>query len=116
MNTSIDTDRKWAVAFHLAVFANFLLPIFLSGVIILIAIKAVKNDFNDYLSAQWREAVNFNITMLIFGVLFGLLVMIVIGLPLLLLLALYCLVMPIIAAIKILDGQDFKYPYILRII
>ena len=109
-------DNKWAALFHLCVFLNFLVPIFLSGIIILIVIKALKNDFTEYMTEQWKEAINFNLTMLIFFILFMLLCLIVIGVPLLIILGLYCLIMPVIAAIKALDGQDFKYPYIIRII
>ncbi len=115
-NVNMNEDNKWATVFHLAVFANFLIPIFLSGVIILIVIKAVKNDFSEYLSEQWREAINFNLTMLVLGILFALLCLVVIGIPLLIILGLYCLIMPVVAAIKTLDGQNYKYPYIIRII
>lgn len=109
-------DRRFAAILHLVVFANCLLPLVFSGIIILVIIKAAKTNFSNYLSIQWREAMNFNISIFIYFIVACILCIILIGIPLLFLLMLYCIVMPIIAAIKTSDGQDYRYPMIIRII
>lgn len=113
-NTPNLDDNRLACFFHLLYFANWLLPF--SGIIALIVIRACRDNFSDFLSQQWREALNFNISMFIFFLIFCILVMLIIGLPLLLLLFLFSVIMPIIASIKALDGQKYTYPFIIRII
>ncbi|MBP9722116.1 MAG: DUF4870 domain-containing protein [Gammaproteobacteria bacterium] len=109
-------DRRIAAIMHLVFFANYLLPLIFTGIIILILIKAGKNNFTNYLSMQWREALNFNISIIIYGIIFGILCIILIGFPLLFILFLYSVIVPIVAAVKTLDGQEFRYPLILRLI
>jgi len=109
-------DRKWAAMLHLAIFSNCVIPVVLSGLIILIIIKAAKDDMSAFLNQQWKEAINFNITVVIYFVISIILCVVLIGLPLLFLLLIYSLVVPIIATIKVLDGQDFRYPYIIRLV
>jgi uncharacterized Tic20 family protein len=113
-NNPSQDDNKLACLFHLLYFANWLLPF--SGIISLIVIRACRMNFSSYLGQQWREAVNFNISMIIYFLIFCVLVLLIIGIPLLLLLFLFSVIMPVIASIKTLDGQKYTYPFIIRII
>lgn len=107
-------DAKVACLFHLLYFANVIFPFI--GIVGLIIIRACRTSFSDYLATQWREAINFNIAMFVYGIFFALLVVIVIGIPLLFLLFLFSVIMPIIASLKVLDGQTYRYPLIFRLI
>jgi uncharacterized Tic20 family protein len=113
---SFNDDCRLAAIFHLVVFANFLIPLLITGIIILIIIKASRNNFSDFLTQQWREAINFNISIIAYGLIFSILCIMLIGVPLLFLLLVYSFVMPIVAAIKTLDGQPYRYPFIFRLI
>ena len=70
----------------------------------------------DFIADQARESLNFQITVLLLYFLFGALVCLVIGIPLLILLALYQLVMVIVASIQANDGKRFRYPLTLRFV
>lgn len=113
-NSTSHHYNKIACLFHLLYFANFIIPF--SGLLSLIIIRACRDDITLFLAEQWREALNFQISMLIYGILFTLLVFVIIGIPLLGLLFLFSVIMPIIAAIKVLDGKSYKYFGIFRII
>ena len=71
---------------------------------------------SDYVAANAREALNFHITVLIYGLCCIPLVFILIGIPLLIVLGLGSLVLAIIATIKASDGQCYRYPLTLRLL
>lgn len=113
-NSTNKDDNKIACLLHLLYFANVVIPF--SGIVALIIIRACRENFSEYLSMQWREAINFQISMLVYGLIFTILIILVIGAPLLLLLFLFSIIMPIIASLKTLDGQRYKYPFIFRLV
>ena len=104
--------RLWAMICHLAGFAGLLpvLPAFGNVVGPLIVWLIKKNDF-PFVDEQGKEAVNFQITMLIYGIAAGLLIFACIGIVLLPAVAIVDIVFIIIAAIKVNEGQHYRYPY-----
>jgi len=110
------SDNKVAALIHLAFFANYIVPLLITGIIGLIVIKMANENFSVYLNKHWREAINFNISIIIYLVASLLLCIVLVGIPLLLILLVYSIFMPIIASIKALDGQEYKYPGIIRFI
>ena len=70
----------------------------------------------EYVATNAREALNFHITVLIYGLCCIPLVFILIGIPLLIVLGLGSLVLAIIATIKASDGQCYRYPLTLRLV
>ncbi len=66
--------------------------------------------------AQAVEALNFQITLLIASLIAGVLTLVLIGLLLLPIVMLAGLVFPILAAIKVSNGQDYTYPLALRLV
>lgn len=65
-----------------------------------------------------KEALNFHLNLWIYGVVFSILILIVIGFALLALLGIASLVLPIIAIFKVLENPDrpYRYPFIFRIL
>lgn len=104
--------RLWAMLCHLAGFA-FLLPIVpgIGSVIGPLIIWLIKKDQYPFVNEQGREAVNFQITMLIYGLVAGLLMFACVGFFLLPAVAIVDMVFIVIAAIKANDGYHFRYPY-----
>jgi len=110
-----ETDRNarmWAMFCHLAGFAG-LLPVVpgigcLLGPLVVWLIK--KNEF-PFVEEQGKEALNFQITMFIYGVAAGLLMLLCIGILLLVAVAVVDVVLVILAAIKVNDGYHYRYPY-----
>jgi uncharacterized Tic20 family protein len=104
--------RMWAMFCHLAGLAG-LLPVVpaLGSLIGPLVVWLIKKDQYPFVNEQGREAVNFQITMLIFFLVSGLLTLICIGLPLLIAVGITDVVLLIIAAIKANNGEHYRYPY-----
>jgi len=104
--------RTWAMICHLAGLA-FLLPIapVIGSVIGPLIIWLIKKDQFPFVDEQGKEALNFQITMLIYGVVAGLLILACIGMILLPAVAVVDIVLVVIAAIKANDGFHYRYPY-----
>jgi hypothetical protein len=104
--------RMWAMICHLAGFA-FLLPVVpgIGSVIGPLIAWLIKKDQYPFVDEQGKEAVNFQITMLIYGIVAALSMLICIGVVLLPAVAIVDIVLIIIAAIKANDGYHYRYPY-----
>ena len=112
--------RKWAMLCHLGGLASLVLfPT--ANIILPLVIWRIKRDIDPYIDEQGREAVNFQITIFLYGVIVGVLVfllkIILIGylfiwLPTLVMIA--QLGGSIVGGIRAHDGEKFRYPLILR--
>ncbi len=76
----------------------------------------LKKDDSAFIGEQAREALNFQITILIAGVVAWVLVFLLIGLALLPLIYLANLVLCIVAAVGVSKGESYRYPFALRLI
>lgn len=76
----------------------------------------LKKDDSAYISDQTREALNFQITVLIAQFIAGILTIVLIGFLLLGIIWLFNIVFCIIAAISTSKGETYRYPICLRLI
>jgi uncharacterized Tic20 family protein len=104
--------RTWAMVCHLAGLA-FLLPVspVLGSVIGPLIVWLIKKDQYPFVDEQGKEAINFQITMLIYGIVAALLMFACIGFFLLPAVGIVDIVLVIVAAMKANDGQHYRYPY-----
>jgi uncharacterized Tic20 family protein len=102
--------RMWAMFCHLAGLAFLILPA-IGSVIGPLVVWLIKKDQYPFVDEQGKEAINFQITMLIYGIVAGLLIMACIGAILLPAVAIVDIVLIIIATIKTNDGYHYRYPY-----
>ncbi len=81
-----------------------------------IAILFISND--PVVKENAKESLNFHINLYIYGVIFGLLVFVGIGIFLLIVLGIVSFIMPIIAIIQVLGEPDvpYRYPFIFRLV
>ena len=107
--------RNWAVACHLSAFFG-LLTAGIGAVLGPLVVWLVKKDEHPFVSDQGKEAVNFQLTMLIGSFVCALLMLVLIGFVLLGLLILFDLICVINAAIKASEGVAYRYPLNLRLI
>ncbi len=107
-------ERTWGMLAHLTAFSGFLIP--LGSVIAPLIVWLIKRDQSEFVADQGREALNFNISVLLAGVVCGILVWIFIGILLGVALFFYWLAMTIVAAIKANEGMRYRYPFTLRLI
>lgn len=100
--------RQWGMLLHLSLLAGFLLPI--AGLIVPVVIWVLKKDELPGVDVHGKNALNWIISAIIYGVASGILIIVVIGVPLLLILAVLSIVFPIIASLKANNGEYWKYP------
>ena len=112
---SPDKDaRNWAMICHLSALSGYFIP--LGNLLGPLIIWAIKKDEFAFVDQQGKEAINFQLSMTIAYLVSCVLIILVIGIFLLGILAVYALVMIIIASIKSNDGIDFRYPYVIRFV
>jgi uncharacterized Tic20 family protein len=104
--------KNWAVLSHLSAFVMFLgIPAVVGP---LVAWLLKKED--PYLDSHGKEAVNFNISFLIYGAVSAILIIFVIGLILLPLVFVTWFVLVIVASVKAGAGEYYEYPFTIRFI
>lgn len=75
-----------------------------------------KGETMPFVAEQAKESLNFQITVFLLAVIFGVLALILIGFVLLWILGLVNLILVIIAAITVSDGKPYRYPFCLRLV
>ncbi len=107
-------ENNWAMASHLSTLAGHLVPF--GHILGPLAIWLMKKDQSAKVELHAREAINFQITMTL-GMVVGLLLSVVlIGIPILIGLYIFDLVVTIQATMKAKDGLHFDYPMTIRFI
>ncbi len=81
-----------------------------------LVVWVLKKDDSAYLADQSREALNFQITILIAQFVAGLLAIILIGFVLMGIIWLLNIIFCIIAAVATSKGETYRYPFCLRLI
>lgn len=108
MGDTSANDKNIAVLTHLG-------GIFF-GLIPALVVWLLKKDDSAFVGAQAREALNFQITVMLGYMAAWVLAWILVGLALLPLIYVGNLVLCIIAAVKVSQGTDYRYPFALRLI
>ena len=112
----MDKDtRTWGMFCHLAALAGFLPFILgLGWVIGPLIVWTTKKEGKPFIDQQGKNALNFQISMFIYSVAAVILMSVFVGFILLPILAVFNLVMIILAALKANDGASFRYPLAIR--
>jgi uncharacterized Tic20 family protein len=113
-------EKQWALFAHLSAFTGFFTGI--GAIVAPLIIWLIKKDTMPFVNDQGKEALNFNITVVI--VVFTLLVFsvmtlgigLIVSVPLWFLIGLLWFVFTIVAAIKASEGVAYRYPMCLRLI
>jgi len=105
-------ERFYGMLCHLLSFCGYVIP--LGHVIGPLAIWLAKKDESAFVDQQGRESLNFQITMLIYLVVAIVLCFLLIGFLFLPVLAIFHIVVVIIAAIRANDGESYRYPLCIR--
>jgi len=102
-------SRGWAVAAHLLPFISLAIigPLF---------VWLIKRDEDEYVEDQAREALNFQLSLLIYGIVSAILIIVIIGILLLVAVAIFGLVWSIIAAVNAANGVRYRYPLTMRMV
>ena len=76
----------------------------------------LKRNESPEIDAHGKESLNFQLSMLIYNVIAGILIIVLIGIPLLILLYVLNIVFVIVASIQAGDGKLYRYPVAIRFI
>ena len=105
-------SRNWAAASHASALVMFLgVPPVLGPLLAWL----VKRD-DPFVNDQAKEALNFNISFLIYGVVSAALVVALVGLLLLPVVFFTWLALVIVASLRAANGEHYRYPFTLRFI
>ena len=116
MNKKVDEkqERTWALFCHISALAGFIFPF--GNIIAPLVIWLIKKEEYPLVDDQGKESVNFQIGISIAGVVSLMLTIVLIGIPLLIAVVIFAVVMVIIAAIRANEGEKYRYPLNLRLI
>ena len=107
-------DRLWGMLAHLSALSGYVIPF--GNVIGPLIIWVLKKDQMPFVDDQGKESLNFQINVLLLAAIVIASLCTFIGIVLAPILAVYALVMTVIAAVKANQGIAYRYPFILRLI
>ncbi len=115
-------DRTMATLCHISTFAGFFFPF--GNIIAPLVIWLMQKDKSPYVDFHGKEAINFQISLFIYGLVGGIigfiLILVVVGIFLLLALIpglfIFWIVAVIVAAVKANQGEWWEYPLSIRIL
>jgi uncharacterized protein len=110
-----ENERTWGMLAHLSALAGLVLP--LIGIVLgPLLVWLARRDESEFVAAHAKEALNFNISVLIVALACMLLMLVFIGFLLGTALFIAWLVMTLVAAIKASEGHLYRYPFSLRLV
>ncbi|HHO53581.1 MAG TPA: DUF4870 domain-containing protein [Deltaproteobacteria bacterium] len=112
--TTAPQSRQIALLAHLAAYSNLFLPA-IAPLLLPIGILAMRPD-DPFVVDHAKESLNFQISLWLYGSLFGLLSLVLIGLPFLLAVISLGFFMPIVASVEALSGNIYRYPLAIRLV
>ncbi|MDG2170345.1 MAG: DUF4870 domain-containing protein [Opitutales bacterium] len=86
------------------------------GIVGPLVIWLIKKDSDPYVDQQGKESLNFQISIVIYSIVAGLLIFVAIGIFLLPIIGLAWLILTIIGTIKASKGEMWQYPLTIRLI
>lgn len=113
-------EKQFALFVHLSALLGFFIPF--GNIIAPLVLWQIKKNESAFIDDQGKEAVNFNLTLLLVGLALIVLTVITFGLgifltaPLGLALGVAWLVLAIMGGMKANEGVAYRYPYIFRLI
>ncbi|MFZ5643513.1 MAG: DUF4870 domain-containing protein [Bacillota bacterium] len=107
-------ENNWAMFCHLGGLCGYFIPF--GNIIVPLVLWLIKKE--EYLAVNYhgREALNFNISITIYALVGALLCLILIGFVFLFVLAVFQIVLIIIATIEANKGNHYRYPLTIRFI
>ncbi len=108
-------EQNWAMICHLSALAGFLIPF--GNILGPLIVWLIKRGEMPMVESNGKEAINFQITVSIGLLICVPLMFVLIGIPLALAIGLAGLILTIMAAVKVSNGEfDYKYPFTIRLL
>jgi len=107
-------ERDWAMIAHLS--ALIFLVSVIGGMLAPLIIWMLRKDDMAFAADQAKEALNFQITCFLLGIVCWVLMLVIVGFLLLAILCVVDVVLSIVAAMKVSEGKVYRYPFNFRLI
>lgn len=107
-------ERNWATFCHLGGFSGYIIPF--GHIFVPLVLWLLKREQYPFVNEHGKEALNFNISLTIYTIIFIILSFVLIGFALLAALFIFQVVVIIKASIKASKGEFYRYPLIFRFI
>jgi uncharacterized protein len=107
--------RLWNVLCHATALAGFFVP-WAGHILGPLIVWLAKRGDSPEIDAHGKESLNFQISMLIYNVIAGVLCLVLIGFVILGILHILNLVLVIVASIQASEGKFYRYPITIRLI
>ena len=114
-STSSRDVKTWNVLCHATALAGFFVP-WAGHILGPLIIWLVKRGDSPEIDEHGKESLNFQISMLIYNVIAGVLCLVLIGFVILGILHILNLVLVIVASIQASEGKFYRYPLTIRLI
>jgi uncharacterized Tic20 family protein len=114
-STSSRDVRTWNVLCHATALAGFFVP-WAGHILGPLIVWLAKRGDSPEIDEHGKESLNFQISMLIYNVIAGLLCLVLIGFVILFILHILNLVLVIVASIQASEGKLYRYPIAIRLI
>ena len=111
---SSEPARSWCIGLHLSGFSGILLGWSLMHILAPLAIWLIKRADSPAIDATGKEVLNFQISYTVYSIVAGGLCWVLIGfliLPVVLITWIVCMVL---AAVKVSNGEPYRYPFTIR--
>lgn len=105
--------RNWAVVAHLSAFVGAWVALAFVGPLV---VWLIKRDEHPFVAMHATEALNFNLSLLIWLAVAVPLSLLLIGIPLLITIGIAWLVLTVVAAVKAANGEEYRYPFTIRFV
>jgi uncharacterized protein len=114
-NATSSNVRTWCVICHASALSGIVLHV-VGHIFGPLIVWLLKRNESPEIDAHGKESLNFQLSMLIYNLVAGILIFVLIGIPLLILLYVLNIVFVIIASIQAGDGKLYRYPMAIRFI
>ncbi|HEY9418562.1 MAG TPA: DUF4870 domain-containing protein [Candidatus Udaeobacter sp.] len=114
-STSSRDVRTWNVLCHATALAGFFVP-WAGHILGPLVVWLAKRTDSTEIDENGKESLNFQISMLIYNVIAGVLCLVLIGFIILAILHILNLVLVIVASIQASEGKFYRYPMTIRLI
>ena len=108
------SEKTFIIVLHISQFAGFFVPYI--GFVLPLAMWLTNKDKSVLIDEHGKNIINWLISATIYSIIAGILVVVLVGFPLLFLIAVLAIIFPIIGAVKASDEQFWKYPFTLQFI
>jgi uncharacterized protein len=114
-STTSSNVRIWTVLCHASALAGFFVP-WAGHILGPLIVWLVKRGDSTEIDEHGKESLNFQISMLIYNLIAGVLCLVLIGFVILGILHILNLVLVIVASIQASEGKLYRYPITIRLI